>query len=229
MAGGLIAMPIAVLSGHSAPVPSATATATATATASAGRPAATATASAARPAATATATGRRPAVPGLSISVTDGRTAVVPGDRLTYLVSIKDIGTLGAPHLKITQTLPAGLNFVSASARGVAADGKVTWLTGLAPGGSQTFTLVTQLTRAPARQLRLAAVACAADQGSASPIVCAAHLDRLPAVAASPAASASGSLGGARTVYLGAGLAVLVVAAFIVLVARRAGRHRLPG
>jgi hypothetical protein len=144
------------------------------------------------------------------------------------VVSIKDIGTLGAPHLKITQTLPAGLNFVSASRHGVAADGKVTWLTGLAPGGSQTFTLVTQLTRIPARLLRLAAVACAADQGSASPIVCAAHLDRLPAVAPSPAAKASGSSGGARTVYIGAGLAVLVVAAFIVLVARRAGRHRLP-
>jgi uncharacterized repeat protein (TIGR01451 family) len=199
MAGGLIAMPIAVLSGHSIPATSATATAS------------------------------RSAVPSLSISVTDGRTAVVPGDQLTYLVSVKDIGTLGAPHLKITQTLPAGLNFVSASRHGVAAGGKVTWLTGLQPGGSQTFTLVTRLTRTPARQLRLAAVACAATQGSASPIVCSAHLDRLPAVAPSPAAKASGSLGGARTAYIGIGLAVLVVGAFIVLVARRAGRRRLPG
>jgi uncharacterized repeat protein (TIGR01451 family) len=225
MAGGLIAMPMAVLAGHS-PATSATATATATPKATA---TASATASAGRPAATATAPVRRPTGPGLSISVADGRTAVAPGDQLTYVVNIKDIGTVGAPHLKITQTLPAGLNFVSASAHGVAADGKVTWLTGLAAGGSQTFTLVTHLTRAPARLVRLAAVACASDQGSASPIVCAAHLDRLPAVAPSPAPKASGSLGGARTVYIGAGLAVLVVAAFIVLVARRAGRHRVAG
>jgi uncharacterized repeat protein (TIGR01451 family) len=181
------------------------------------------------PAISATATASRPAVPGLSISVTDGRTAVKPGDQLTYLVSVKDIGTLGAPHLTITQTLPAGLKFVSASRHGVAADGQVAWLTGIQPGGSQTFTVVTQLTRTPARQLRLAAVACAATQGSARPIVCAAHLDRLPAVAATPAAKASGSLGGARTAYIGAGLAVLAVGAFIVIVARRAGRRRLPG
>jgi uncharacterized repeat protein (TIGR01451 family) len=207
-------MPIAVLPSHSLPATSVTATATAPA--STGRPAATATAS-------------RPAVPGLSISVTDGRTSVKPGDQLTYLVSVKDIGTLGAPHLKITQTLPAGLKFVSASRDGVTAGGVVTWLTGLAPGGSQTFTLVTHLTQTPARLLRLAAVACAATQGSARPTVCAAHLDRLPAVAPSPAARASGSPGGVRTVYIGAGLAVLVVGAFIALVARRAGRHRLPG
>jgi uncharacterized repeat protein (TIGR01451 family) len=222
MAGGLIAMPMAMLSGHS-PATSATATA------SASRPAATATASAARPAATATATARRPTGPDLSISVTDGRMTVKPGDQLTYVVGIKDIGTVGAPHLKITQTLPAGLDFVSASAHGVAGGGKVTWLTGLAPGGSATFTLVTHLIRTPARVFRLAAVACASTQGSASPIVCAAHLDQLPAVAPSPAPKASGSLGGARTVYIGASLAVLVVAAFIVLVARRAGRHRLAG
>ena len=212
-------MPMAVLAGHS-PATSATATAS---------PTATATASTARPAATATAPARRPAGPGLSISVTDGRTAVKPGDQLTYVVSLKDIGTVGAPHLKITQTLPAGLDFVSASAHGVAAGGKVTWLTGLAPGRAATFTLVTRLIRTPARVFRLAAVACAATQGSASPIVCAAHMDQLPAVAPSPAPKASGSLGGARTVYIGAGLAVLVVAAFIVLLARRAGRHRLAG
>jgi uncharacterized repeat protein (TIGR01451 family) len=174
MAGGLIAMPIAVLPGHSVPATSVTTTASA----------------------------GRPAVPGLR-----------------YLVSVKDIGTLGAPHLTITQTLPAGLKFVSASRHGVAAGGRVTWLTGIQPGGSQTFTVVTQLTRTPAGLLRLAAVACAAPQGSARPMVCAAHLDRL----------ASGSLGADRTAYIGTGLAVLAVGAFIVLVARRAGRRRLPG
>jgi uncharacterized repeat protein (TIGR01451 family) len=223
MAGGLIAMPIAMLPGHSVPATSATATATA----SAARPTATATASASRPAAAAKAS--RPAVPGLSISVTDGRTAAKPGDQLTYLVSVKDIGTLSAPHLKVTQTLPAGLKFLSASRHGVAAGGQVAWLTGIQAGGAETFRVVTQVTRTPAHLLRLAAVACAAPQGSARPIVCAAHLDQLPAVAATPAPTASGSLGRVLPAYVGGALAVLAVGALIVIVARRAVRRRLPG
>jgi uncharacterized repeat protein (TIGR01451 family) len=220
-AGGLIAMPIAVLSAHSQPVTSATATAGASTSASPSGPAAT-------PAARRAA-GRPPAVPGLSISVTDGKTAVRPGEQLTYLVSVKDIGTLGAPHLKVTQTLPAGLAFVSASGHGVAARGQVAWITGIGPGGAKTFTVVTKLVRIPVRQLRLAAVACAEPQGSAQPMVCAAHLDRLPAVAARPAAKPTGSPGGVRAAYIAAGLAVLVVGALLVIVGRRFGRRHLPG
>jgi uncharacterized repeat protein (TIGR01451 family) len=212
MAGGLIAMPIAVLPGHSLPAASASASAKASAKATA----------------KATAGASRPAVPGLSISVTDGKTAVQPGEQLTYLVSVKDIGTLGAPHLKVTQTLPAGLTFVSASRHGVAADGQVAWLAGLQAGGAETFTVVTKLTRAPARQLRLAAVACAEPQGSARPMVCAAHLDRLPAVEAA-APKAAGSSGGDLPAYIGAGLGVLVVGALLVVAGRRFGRRRLPG
>jgi uncharacterized repeat protein (TIGR01451 family) len=215
-ASGLIAMPIAVLPAHSGPVASASATAHASTIANPSGPAAT-------PAA------RRPAVPGLSISVTDGKTAVRPGEQLTYLVSVKDIGTLGAPHLKVTQTLPAGLAFVSASGHGVAARGQVAWITGIDAGGAKTFTVVTKLARTPARELRLAAVACAEPRGSNQPMVCAAHLDRLPAVAARPAAKPAGLPGGARAVYIGAGLAVLVVGALLVIVGRRFGRRRLHG
>jgi uncharacterized repeat protein (TIGR01451 family) len=216
-ASGLIAMPIAMLPGHGAPAQAATASA------SASQP------SASRPPASAQASphARPPAGPGLSISVTDGRTAVKPGDQLTYLVSIKDSGTLGAPRLKITQTLPAGLKFLSASKHGVAAGDQVAWLTGIPAGGAETFSLVAQVTRTPAQLLRLAAVACAADQGSTRPIVCAAHLDQLPAVAPSPSARASGSsLSRDLPAYAGAALLVLVLGALTVFLARR--RH-LPG
>jgi uncharacterized repeat protein (TIGR01451 family) len=210
MAGGLIAMPIAVLPGHSVPSPSASARA------SASRPATGAKAS-------------PPAIAGLSISVTDGRTAVKPGEQLTYLVSVKDSGTLSARHLKITQTLPAGLELLSASSHGVAAKGQVAWLTSIPAGGAETFRVVTRVTRTPAQLLRLAAVACAAAQGSATPIVCAAHLDQLPAVAATPAPKASGSLGRVLPAYVGVALAVIAVGALIMIFGRRAGRRRQPG
>ena len=210
MAGGLIAMPIAVLPGHSAPAT-----------------AATARTPASQPASRAQAS--PPAGPGLSISVTDGRTAVKPGDQLTYRVSVKDGGTLSAPSLKITQTLPAGLKFLSASRHGVAANGQVAWFTGIPAGGAETFSVVTRVTRTPAQLLRLAAVACAAARGSARPIVCAAHLDQLPAVAAAPAPKASGSPGRVLPAYAGGALAVLAVGALIMIVGRRARRRRLPG
>jgi uncharacterized repeat protein (TIGR01451 family) len=214
MAGGLIAMPFAaVLPGHSVSAASASASAS-------GRP------SASRPASGATASAR--AVPGLSISVTDGRAAVKPGEQLTYLVSVKDIGTRSAPHLKITQTLPVGLKFLSASSHGVAANGQVAWLTGIPAGGAANFSVVTQVTRTPAQLLRLAAVACAAPQGSARPIVCAAHLDRLPAAAAKPAPKASGPLGRDLPAYAGGALGVLAVGALMMIVGRRVGRRRQP-
>ena len=151
-----------------------------------------------------------------------------PGDQVTYLVSIKNSGTLGAPHLKITQTLPVGLVFLSASRHGVVANGQVAWFTGIPAGGAEAFRVMTRVTRTPARLLRLAAVACAAAQGSAQPIVCAAHLDQLPAVAAAPAPAASHSLGRALPAYVGAALALLAVGALILIVGRRAGRRRLP-
>ena len=128
-----------------------------------------------------------PAVPGLSISVSDGRTAAKAGDLLTYVVHVRDGGTAAAPHLKITQSLSAGLAFVSASSHGVAKAGKVAWDASIPAGRAQTFSVVARVTQTPARVLRLAAVACAAPEGSKTPTVCAAHLDRLPAATAASA------------------------------------------
>jgi uncharacterized repeat protein (TIGR01451 family) len=217
-AAGLIAMPVALLPGHSAPTGSATASARATATAT---PSASPSSRGTTPPA--------PAGPRLSISVTDGRTAVKPGDQLTYLVSIQNSGVRDTPHLKITQTLPAGLKFVSASGHGVVAGGQVAWSAGLAAGRTETFRVVTQVTRTPARMLRLAAVACAAAQGSSRPIVCAAHLDRLPAAAAVSTTRASGSSGLPPLGYAGAGLGVLALGGVLAtLYGRRIRRRRRP-
>ena len=160
-------------------------------------------------------------VPALTIGVSDGRTAVKTGDQLTYVVSVRDGGTRGAPHLKITQTLSAGLEFLSASPHGTAANGQVAWYAGIPAGGTQTFRVVARVTRPPAQQLRLAAVACAAADGSSRPIVCAAHLDRLPAAAAAPASRDAGSSRRVLLAYTVAALVVLAAGGLAMIAFRR--------
>ena len=159
-----------------------------------------------------------PRVAGLRISVGDGRTTAQAGDRLAYTVLVQNSGARRTPPLKITQTLPPGLRFISASRHGVARGGIVTWNTDLPAGGHDTFSLQAQVTRSAARQSRLAAVACAALAGSRTPIVCAAHLDRLPgALAATPDRRAASP--GARTLpsYTVGVLAVLAAAVLAIL------------
>ena len=78
--------------------------------------------------------------------------------------------------------------------------------------------------RTPARVLRLAAVACATLPGGGRPIVCAAHLDRLPAATADSAAG-SGSSGSKLLPYAAAGLALLA-AGLLTVIARRRIRLR---
>jgi hypothetical protein len=125
---------------------------------------------------------------------------------------------------KITQTLSAGLEFLSASPHGTAANGQVAWYAGIAAGGTQTFRVVARVTRPAVQLLRLAAVACAAADGSSRPIVCAAHLDRLPAAAAAPASRGAGP---SRLVLLAYAVAVLVVLAAGVLAVITFRRLRL--
>jgi len=181
---------------------------------------------ASHPAASHTASAARASrVPELSVSIGDGHVAVRAGDELTYTVSVRNSGAVAVPRLKVTQTLSTGLEFLSASDHGAAAKGHVSWSAGLPAGGKQTFQVVTRVTRTPAALLRLAAVACVALPGSSSPIVCAAHLDRLPAAAAAPASRSGRSVGGVLT-YTTGGLAVLVLGLLTVIVARRRGRLR---
>ena len=66
---------------------------------------------------------------------------------------------------------------------------------GIPAGGTGTFHVAARVARTPPRLLRLATVACASAQGGSRPIVCAAHLDRLPAAAAASAPRAAGPAG----------------------------------
>ena len=224
MAIRFAAIPVALLSVHgvsvamvSSPSPAARATATSpTARITAASP--TAKAKAAPP----TAAARLPRVPGLRISIGDGRTMAQVGDRLTYTVLVQNSGARRSPPLKITQTLPPGLRLISASSHGEARAGGVTWHADLPPGGKDTFSLQAQVTRSAARQSRLAAVACAALADSRTPIVCAAHLDRLPgAPAAASARRAATPVTRTLPSYAVGVLAVLAAAVLVIVVGRR--------
>jgi uncharacterized repeat protein (TIGR01451 family) len=169
---------------------------------------------------------RPPAGPALTISVSDGRTAVNPGDQLTYVITVRNGGRARAPHLQVTQTLASGLDFLSSTPRAKTARRQVTWPAAIPGGRAQTFRVVARVTRTPARALRLAAVACASAQGGSRPIVCAAHLDRLPAAAQASASRPAQPAGLPALAYAGAALAVLAAAVLAVLARRRARLRR---
>jgi uncharacterized repeat protein (TIGR01451 family) len=186
-----------------------------------------------RPTSTPTAIRQVPAVPGLSITVTDGRTRVSPGDRLSYTVHVKDGGGAAVPSLKVTLTFPAYLKFISASQQAKAADGKVTWRSSLRPGQAATFRMSAVLTRRPPGLARLAAVACAVG-GSVKAVVCAAHLDTLPGAGPAGRATSTGTASGTvtrttarkRTGPVVAGLVVLILAALTAFAASRIRARR---
>jgi uncharacterized repeat protein (TIGR01451 family) len=163
--------------------------------------------------------------PGLAISITDGHVAARVGDKLTYTVSVRNSGAVAVRRFKVTQTLSPGLEFLSASNHGAAAGGDVSWTASLPVGAKRTFVDVTRVTRTPPTLLRLAAVACVTLPGSSRPLVCAAHLDRLPAAAAASAPRSGHSIGNVGT-YIAAGLAVLALGLLTAVIARRRGRVR---
>jgi uncharacterized repeat protein (TIGR01451 family) len=198
LAVGLIAMPAAMAASHP-PAP---------------HPAPSHTASAARAS----------RAPGLTVSVSDGHVTAQAKDELTYAVSVRNSGAVAVPRFTVSQTLSAGLAFLSASDHGVAKSGLVSWSAGLPVGGERTFHVATRVTKTPATLLRLAAVACVTLPGSRRPLVCASHLDRLPAAAAS--ASRSGPSAGNVLTYTGAGAAVLALGLITAIAARRRGRPR---
>lgn len=169
-----------------------------------------------------------PALPGLEIGVSDGRTTARTGDQLTYLVQVRDSGASGARRLKITQTLPPGTEFLSASRPGTVADGQVTWYAGVAAGGADAFRVTVQVTRTPARLVRLAAVACVARPDSRRPVICAAHLDRLPASSAGAAAAATQPppASGPALRYLIGGSGMLAAGVLAAIAGRHVRRRR---
>ncbi|WP_030912859.1 DUF11 domain-containing protein [Streptosporangium amethystogenes] len=169
------------------------------------------------------------AVPSLSISIDNGRTTAEEGDRLTYTVTVRNVGTTRARGLDLTQTLPTGLKFVSADGRGSASKGQVHWSVDVPPGKDATFHTTAEVGATPEDLLRLASIACASIEGSDKPIVCATHSDQLPAGAAAEAAAheAAGPVT-SRLWYAGAGAALLALLLTGLLLLRRARLRRHP-
>jgi uncharacterized repeat protein (TIGR01451 family) len=163
--------------------------------------------------------------PGLTVSVSDGHVTARANDELTYAVSVRNSGAVAVPRFTVSQTLSTGVVFLSASDHGAAKSGHVSWSAGLPVGGERTFHVATRVTKTPATLLRLAAVACVTLPGSSRPLVCASHLDRLPAAAAATAPRSGHSVGNVLT-YTGAGAAVLVLGLITAIAARRRGRPR---
>jgi len=173
----------------------------------------------------ATAAGTVPA-PQLSIAIDDGQTTAAGGDSLTYTISVKNLGTTPVDGLQVTQTMPAGLTFVSADGGGSVDAAGVRWTVDLGAAGDVTLHTTTTVSSPPTDVLRLASVACASTDAAGPPIVCASHSDLLPAGAAeleaagAPGPTSSASSG--RPWYLGGVIvAVVVVGVGALLVALR--------
>jgi len=73
-----------------------------------------------------------------------GASAVLPGSNLTYTVSVTNLGPSAATNVIVTDTLPAGVTFVSATGAGTLNSGVVSWpaIAALPSGAGLSFNLV---------------------------------------------------------------------------------------
>ncbi len=67
------------------------------------------------------------ATPFLVVTKTDGRDQVTPGETLTYILTVKNVGDQGAAGVVLSDTLPAYTDYVAASGDGAVFDSVVTW------------------------------------------------------------------------------------------------------
>jgi uncharacterized repeat protein (TIGR01451 family) len=177
--------------------------------------------------------------PQLSITIDNGRTATSAGDTLTYVITVRNLGTSEVTGLVLSQSMPPGLTFESAEPAATARTGGVAWAVDLAVGGEATVRSTATVSETSSDVLRLASVACAATSADEPPIVCATHSDQLPAgamgqqpLSPEPPSRSSGPwwylAGGAVLVAAGAALVVRryhrrAVAASTTAPAREAG------
>ena len=114
------------------------------------------------------------AAPDLLITKTDGVTSAVPGDSLNYTLDISNVGNQDATGVLLTDTLPTGTTFASASDGGAETapgSGIVTWpVVSLAAGASFTRTVsVTVDNPPPAGLASIDNTAVVVDDGSNGP------------------------------------------------------------
>ncbi len=112
-----------------------------------------------------------PTVPDLALAKDDGRPSAVPGQTLTYTLTVTNVGTRGATGVTLTDELPQNTTFLSASDGGVLAAGTVTWPAfAVASGASATRTLTVRINRPlPAGVLSITNRATVADDGTGGP------------------------------------------------------------
>ena len=82
------------------------------------------------------------AAPDLAIGKTDGVTTVVPGQTLTYTLSVTNSGNQDAAGVLVTDVIPDHTTFISAdppATETFPGSGVITWTT-IIPGGGTTAT-----------------------------------------------------------------------------------------
>jgi uncharacterized repeat protein (TIGR01451 family) len=171
-----------------------------------------------------------PTTPQLSIAVDNGHTTTSAGATLTYTITVHNLGATDVPGLKVSQTVPNGLEPGSSANATTTESGDLNWDLDLKASDVATFRSTMTVVDTPPELLRLATVACASSAGGGPPIVCATHSDQLPAGAAAArvAAGPDASPFGYGWWYLAGGvvlaLAVSALAMFLIH-RRRATRH----
>ena len=114
------------------------------------------------------------AAPDIAVTKTNGVSSVVPGETLTYTITIQNTGNQDAVNVTLSDVIPPGTGFVSASDGGAETPpggGIVVWpLFNLPAGASVTRTLVVDVIIPPPPGLTMIVnTATAADDGSNGP------------------------------------------------------------
>jgi uncharacterized repeat protein (TIGR01451 family) len=99
-----------------------------------------------------------------------GPTGVFANTSFSYTVTVTNLGPSGATNLSVSDTLPAGVNFVSASSGGTPNAGVVTWpmLALLASGVATNFTLTVTAPAAGTLTNTVASTAVTSDPDSSN-------------------------------------------------------------
>lgn len=115
---------------------------------------------------TATITASAVAAAGdLEVTKADGVEAVLPGDESIYTITVRNpLAFETIDDVTVSDTLPAGTEFVSASDGGVFADGVVTWtLASVEAASAEEVTVTIRVTDAAANQITNTVTAAATD------------------------------------------------------------------
>ncbi|TDP96425.1 DUF11 domain-containing protein [Labedaea rhizosphaerae] len=122
--------------------------------------------------------------PQLSIAVDSPQGSAAQGERLTFTVTVRNLGSAGVRGLRVSQSVPAGTHLESAEPAGTTQDASVDWTVTLKPAAQAVFHTSMSVVRVPGDQQRLATVVCARTTPAGAPLVCASHSAQLPSAAA---------------------------------------------